>query len=155
MLPLVVPGVGDSRHLCHLLMSRMTPDCRESSVYRGGAQLNSPYQFDTPAGTVCLRGPDVSRKQNPTSCKLYEMSLSISCSPLGANLLPSVCSVCRLPHQQPGGKKKVILPTPSCHCLCIIQMQSLSSAASSLYLLFIVQKSTEISRVLSDTVWSE
>lgn len=46
-------------------MSRMTLACRESSVYRRGAQLNSPYQFDTPAGTARLRGPDASRKQNP------------------------------------------------------------------------------------------
>lgn len=134
----------------------MTLICRESSVYRGGAQLNSPYQFDTPARTARLRGPDVSRKQNPTSRKLYETSLSISGSPLGAKPLPSVCSVCRWPHQQQLKKKKTaILPTPSCHRLCIIQMKSLSSAASPLYLLFIVQKSTVISGVLSNTVWSE
>lgn len=139
-------------------MSRMTLVCRESSVYCGGAQLSSPHQFDTPAGSARLRGPDVSRKQNPTSRKLYETSLSISSSPLGAKPLPLVCSVSRRPHQQqPGEKKKktAILPAPSCHCLCIIQMKSLSTAASSLYLLFIAQKSTVISRALSDTIWSE
>lgn len=54
-----------------------------------------------------------------------------------------------------GKKKTAILSTPTCHCLCIIQIKRLSSAASSLYLLFIVQKSTVIIWILSDTVWSE
>lgn len=132
-------------------MSRMTLACRESSVYRRGAQLNSPYQFDTPAGTARLRGPDASRKQNPSSRELYEMSLSVSSSPLGSKTA-SFSLFCLQTASTTGEKKKTtILPTPSCHCRCIIQMKSLSSTASSLYLLFIVQKSMVISRFLSDT----
>lgn len=67
------------------------------------------YQFDTPAGSARPRGPDASRKQKPsTSQKRYETSLCISSGPLGAKPLPSLCSVCRWPHQQQEGNNSDI-----------------------------------------------
>lgn len=122
-------------------MSRMTLICRESSVYRGGAQLNSPYQFDTRARTARLRGPNVSRKQNPTSRKLYETSLSISGSPLGAKPLPSVCSVCRRPHQQQLKKRKQpYYPLPLVIVSALFK-RKVSAAQPPRYIFYLLYKS--------------
>lgn len=151
----VITGVGDSRP------PSSSANVEDEPSLRGIISLPRRYsaEFTLSVWHSCRtrapRGPDASRKQNATSHKLYEMSLSISSSPLGAKVLPSVCSVCRWPHQQEQKKRKQrYYPLPLVIASALFKWK-VSAAAFSLYLLFIVQKSTVISGLSSDIVWSE